>query len=233
MVMFLIISCQKNPVRIIDHKMPNVKTDFTPFENAGCKSITQDEYDCGRESLLLEFGCARIVRQDWLGGLTPNYPIAGCYNFFEIDNGADSPKLSSECITFDPNMYGVDCNRLVIYKDGNFLVIKNLDELRNLFAPIDSPEEALSLALAGTDNYAEYGLTYNPDYVYYVQELEETYVETLANEYMVHLFHISRISCGPFDTVTIDVRVTRDGQMEEVNLTRIYRDPSEDSTCYD
>lgn len=230
-IMLLLVSCQDNSFRIINHKKPDLRVDFSLFQNAGCKSNGYDSYDCNEQSPLFKIGCNSIAKDDLLGGLTPNYPTVYCGHFVYQEFGIKLPP--TECLTSTVRQNGADCARLVIFKDNNYLLIKNIDELKKLFAPVDSPEEALSFALAGTKNYAEYGQTRKNNYVYEVQKLEDTYVETIADGYIVHVFYTPGIGCGPFKTEAVAVKVTHDGQIEEINRTPVYRDPANDTLCAD
>lgn len=226
------MSCQDNSFRIINHKKPDLQVDFLVFQNAGCKSNGYGSYECNEQSPLLKIGCNSIAKEDLLGGFTPNYPTVYCDYFFpEHEEQVDVPP--KECFSTTIMINGAACSRLVIFKDNNYQVIKSIDELKILFAPVDSPEEALSFVLAVTKNYAQYGQTRNNNYVYDVQKLEDTYVETIADGYIVHVFYTPGIGCGPFETEAVEVKVTRDGQIEEINRIPVYRDPANDMLCVD
>lgn len=231
LVIFFMAGCQNDSLSIKNHEKPDLQTDFTAFENVGCKSKGSGWYVCDSKSPLHEIGCDSIEKQDLLGGFTPNYPVAKCHHSFYKESGANP--TPSECLTSTVRIFGADCDRLVVFKNGSYSIIKNRDDLRNLYAPVDSPNEALSFALASTKNHAEYGQTQKSQYVYYAQELEDTYVETVENGYLVHLFYTPVIGCGPFETVAIEEQVTRDGQVEEINRIPVYRDPADDTLCAD
>ena len=121
------------------------------------------------------------------------------------------------------------CNRYVIYKDGNFQLIKTMDEFRTLFVPVDSPNEALGFALATGWYTANYNQTKLSDYVFTVEELEDTYVETITDGYIVHVFYTPPFGCGVFETSAVEVKVTYDGQIEEVERHPVYH--TKDSIC--
>jgi len=215
--------------KIINHEKPAMKVDFSPFEGIGC-------IECGKQSPLYKLGCLSIAKNELLGGFTPVYPIAGCGYFFEEIEGTEdigSVDLSVECLSYIATINGVLCGRLVIFKDSNYLLVKNFDELRTLFAPVDSPQEALSFALATSNYSAEYGQSVNSKYVYSVSEVEDTFVETIADGYLVHLFYTPSAGCGPFNTEAVEVKVTFDGYLQEMNRYPIYRDPSNDNLCVD
>ncbi len=219
------------PYKIINHEKPSVQAEFSPFMNIGCKYWAYDLYNCEEGSPLLNLGCNTIEDKPLLGGLLPNYPIAGC--ILEIDenmNVVDVP--DNECFYIDGGFITI-CTRYIIYKDGKYQLVKTMDEFRTLYAPVDSPDEVLSFALAVGDYFAGYGQTRRGDYVYSVKEMEDTFVETTTDGYLVHVFSTPAFGCGPFETNAVQIKVTYDGNVEEVSRHPVYRDPSEDNMCVD
>jgi hypothetical protein len=214
------------PYQIINHEKPNIQVEFSPFVDAGCNQSDGYEnwYRCEEGSPLLELGCNSIENKPLLGGLVPNYPIAACdYEINEYIGVADLPP--DGCVYADGGLMTF-CNRYIIYKDGKYQLIKTLDEFRNLYAPVDSPEEALSFVLASDNLIAYYGQAKNNDYIYSVEVLEDTYVETIADGYIVHVFD-TYSTCEKFETKSVDVNVTRDGHLTELNRTLVYTDPTQ------
>ena len=230
-IVFILSVCGSSPVRIINHESPNLQADISPFTNAGCKSLNgNDWYLCEAGSPLLELGCTAIENKPLLGGLTPSHPIAACN--LEMYEPIAAGDYSSDCFYLDGAAIKV-CHRLVIYRDGKYEIVKTMDELRRIFAPVDSPDEALSFALAAGHYFASYGQTVQDDLVYSTRILEDTRVETGANGYLVQVFSTKFVGCGPFDTSAVVIKVTKDGKVEEVSRTPVYRDPSLDNTCAD
>jgi hypothetical protein len=80
---------------------------------------------------------------------------------------------------------------------------------------------------------AYYGLEYLSGYEYEVDTIEDTYVTPEANGYLVHLFYDQVFGCGPHWTSAIDVRVSIEGNVEELSSTAIFRDPNLDELCVD
>jgi hypothetical protein len=91
----------------------------------------------------------------------------------------------------------------------------------------------LGFALISGYYYARYNHKIQKTIIYYVQTIEDSYVETITDGYIVHLFYTPNDSCGPFNTEAVEVRVTYDGYVDEINRYPIYRDPAYDSTCFD
>jgi len=224
------------PPKIVNHPAPDLKVDFMPFENAGCPL---DEYGytriCSKDSVLYTLGCDRIREApDLMGGLTPAYPMAVCnympYYRPDISDPYDVPQ--SEYF-FNIGGPMPELVRYVIFKDGSFKLIRNPDEFRSVFAPVDSPDEALSFALALADVYAQYDLKFGLKYRYEVKTLEDTYVETTGDGYIVHAFDYQFFGCGPHYYYAVNLNVTPDGQVGEISRTPIFRDPKLDGLCQD
>ena len=230
-IIFFLVSCQIYPIRIINHKEPDLRVDFSVFQNAGCDPNGYGSYDCDEKSQLFEIGCNSISLDDLLGGFTPEYPIVRCENF--VSNEIDFEFSPTDCLTEAVFQSGTYCERLVVFKDSNYLIVNNLSELQNIFAPVSLEEEALGFALVSTKNYAEYGQTYKNKLFYYVQNLEDTHVDPVDDGYLVHLFYTRGPGCGPFDTEAVDLKVTFEGLVDEISRTPVYRDPSQDNICVD
>ena len=200
--------------KVINHKKPGLQLNFLSFSDVE--------------------KCDQRERDNLWGGLTPNYPILSCIYYFPEDvEREDVPP--SECFQIDIGFQWMSCQNYVIAKDGNYQFIRNMDEFRAVFAPVDSPEEALAFGLMSNNDYsAIYGLTRKEGYVYYTETIEDTHVDTnLPEGYIVHIFDARIESCGPFYTYAVDVKVSQDGQVKEINRYPIYRDPSLDTTCVD
>ena len=100
---------------------------------------------------------------DLLGGLSPADPLVECFNY--SGEPPDRAQFEEE-----------GCMRLVLtshllFKDNAYQLVSGADELRPLFAPVESADEALSYALAATDLYARYGQEIDPDRQYLVDEV--------------------------------------------------------------
>ena len=238
-LMFLLPGCLITsiiPPKLIHHEAPDLNVDFTPFENAGCPL---DEYGynrfCEEDSVLYNMECDRLLPvPDELGGLTPSYPMAICRYEPIWRTGVTDPYHTPDTeYFFDVGGPTPMLVRYVIYVNGEFQLIKNQDAFRAVFAPVDSPEEALSFALAFKDVYTMYNLEYSLKYRYEVRTLEESYVETTSDGYIVHAFDYQFFGCGPHYYYAVDLNVTPDGRVDEISRTKIYRAPGLDGLCQD
>jgi hypothetical protein len=221
--------------KIVNHPKPELKVDFSPFENVGCPA---DEYGtryCDQASELYALGCNLLSEPPALmGGLTPVYPMAVChYMPYYREDGVDPFNVPASEYFFNVGGPLPELIRYVIFKDGGFQLIKNPDEFRAVFAPVDSPDEALSFALALADVYAQYDMQFNIRYRYEVKSLEDTFVETTGDGYIVHVFDYQFFGCGPHYYYAVEIMVTPDGRVQENSRTKIYRDPLFDGLCQD
>jgi hypothetical protein len=118
-------------------------------------------------------------------------------------------------------------------RDGQLQLIRTQDEFREVFAPVQAVEEALSYALAVTRYSARYGLELDAQYEYLVDEIEDTHVEAVDDGYRVHLYYYRLCGCGPHPTSAVELHVGPDGQIEQVAVQDVYKDPDEDDLCID
>ena len=136
---------------VIKHPRPNLEANIEGFLNAGCKRDSAYRLSCSEDSPLTQLGCDYLEYEDLLGGLTPSLPLAYCisHNFEPPDKEAFEERRISGHIT------------LVVLVDGDFRYLFKESDLCEIYAPIETPEEALSFALARTDFFAVFG--YKPD----------------------------------------------------------------------
>ena len=213
-------ACQSKP-EFINHPAPNLALSMDVF------------FD---DALLRDFGCQDIQAPSRLiGGLDPAYPIAICA--IQPMPGETNEELAAEIESgqffyYSGGLFG-SYVRYIIYQNGEFVLIKAEEDFRKVFAPIESPDEALSYVLAVKNLSAAYGLQYDPAYAYEVDTIEDTYVTSDADGYLVHLFHDQAFGCGPHWTSEVDVHVSVEGIIQERNVRQIFRDPNLDEVCFD
>jgi hypothetical protein len=199
----------------VNHPAPPLTVPTDWLEQAGCTYGGYD-WDCTPDGLVGALGCEKISVVDLLGGLSPADPLVECFNY--TGEPPDRTKFEEE-----------GCMMLVLtshllFKDNAYQLVSGADELRPLFAPVESADEALSYALAATNLYARYGQEIDPDRQYLVDEVEDTHVDETPEGYLVHLFSPPRPACGcAIHTIdAVDVLVTRDGQVTETDSQSIY-----------
>jgi hypothetical protein len=169
-----------------------------------------------------------------IGGLQPSYPIAVC----QVRPGPDlSKEMRAEIdqglyFYYTGGLFG-SYIRYVIFQVGAFRLIKSEDEFREIYAPIETPEEALSYVLAVKNLSAYYGLAYTSGYKYEVDTVEDTYVTSEDEGYKLNLYSYQLAGCGPHWTSEIEVLVKPEGLVQELNQKPIFRDPHLDELCID
>lgn len=216
---FIFLAACSGEPKFINHPAPNLTVSFDAF-NA--------------DTTIAALGCDEIqAPSNLIGGLDPPYPIAIC----AIRPGEGSEELRAEIDSGQFFYYtgGLLGNyiRYVIHQDGEFVLLKTEEDFRGLFAPIESPDEALSYVLAVKNLSAYYGLKHDPAYEYEVDTIEDTYVTPEEGGYLVHLFYDQVFGCGPHWTSEVDIRVSVEGNVEEVASKPIFRDPNLDELCVD
>lgn len=222
LVMLFAVAC--GTPTIIEHPRPTLTMDEGVFR-ANDNPVIGEE--CGRG----------VFPSSMYGGLDPNHPVALCLKEWQ-------PK--DQCFRESGNIMYHLCERVLVYRSGAFLPISTREELRDLFAPIESADEALSYALLATD----YSPKYDPEdyriavpgdcdpgpkgYRYYVATLEDTHVVEVESGYQVHLFDSQALGCGPHPVWSVIVQVNHDGTIaSEYSRTKLFEERSGPMCCVD
>ena len=187
-------------------------------------------------TLLANFGCNEIqAPSSLIGGLEPSYPIAICavqYRPNEATAELAAEIDSGQFFYYTGGLMG-SYIRYIIYQNGEFVLLKTEEDLRKLFAPIESPDESLSYVLAVRNLSAYYGLHYDSAYEYEVDTVEDTYITSDTDGYLIHLFHDQPFGCGPHWVSEVDVHVSVEGNIEERSSRQSFRDSNLDDLCVD
>ena len=222
-LMISLSACQRKP-QFINHPPPNLAISMDVFTD---------------DTLLANFGCNEIqAPSSLIGGLDPSYPIAICaLQYIPGEGGEGTEELAAEIESgqffyYTGGLFG-SYVRYIVYQNGEFVLLKTEEDLRKLFAPIESPEEALSYVLAAKNLSAYYGLHYDPAYEYEVDTIEDTYVINDTDGYLVHLFYDQAFGCGPHWISEVDVHVSVEGNIEERSSRQLFRNPDLDDVCFD
>ncbi len=219
-LLIFLTACKGEP-KFIDHPPPSL-------------TVSSDGFN--EDETIAAFGCDEIqVPPSLIGGLNPSHPIAICAIGYNLGEGSEELRAEIESGQFFYYTGGLFGNyvRYIIQQNGEFVLLKTQDDFRNVFAPIESPDEALSYVLAVRNLAAYYGLQYHPAYEYEVDTVEDTYVTPEAGGYLVHLFYDQVFGCGPHWTSEVDVHVSVEGNVEEAASKPILRDPNMDELCVD
>jgi hypothetical protein len=171
--------------RFVNHSQPEFAVDFRVFENIRC---SPDQYGFRRSVTnrpLADLGCNEIRKPSHLlGALDPSYPITLCLviPFQNTEgSGAEKARMLPEGKNFF-NIGGIVPSyvRYVIFRDNQFELIETEDKFRSVFTPIATPDEVLRYALAVRDLSAFYNQATDPKYQYFVDKIEDTFIEETA-----------------------------------------------------
>lgn len=210
--------------KLIQHPAPDIKVDHSYFEKLGCFNNTT----CLPENLRnLEHPIDYISRPiDLLGGLEPSLPLAVANtNGFIAEDELPSVYVNS-CLIQQYVRY------LVLVND-EIRLIDSQEKLADLYAPIESENEALSYAIAATGLSAVYDLPEKTNMKWYTDKVEETYVTESGGGYLVHLFDTFLCGCGPHVVRSVDLIVSTDGSITFSDAVDAYSDPEMDGLCID
>ncbi len=199
-------------VKVIDYPPVDWSIGVERLAKTGCMGVLQE--NCAE---LIRLGCDEIgVPFFYAGGLQPPYPIGEC-----VHRGETPPNPG-----YFRQPQGLDTryrSLVVFQEDGNRLIIKR-SEFREIFAPIDSAEEALSYAMAVTSLTADFSIDPNANEDYLVKVIEETHVEESEAGYVVYLFDFDRrMGCDVHTHFAVNVLVTREGDVQELKREAIYK----------
>jgi len=203
---------------------PNLSVNIQPFIDAGCVK-ENGHLNCSCIGLEEKYSLRTIVQpSEFLGGLSPKVPIVECT--FEQENySADEGIVHKGCLAFIFNKY-------IILENNSFRLINNGEEFKQFFAPVETPEEALSFAVALTNSYPSYNITIPEQWDVFVSKIEETYVQETPEGFHVHLFRHSFCGCEHPD-FAVDYLVTRTGEVSVISTQKIFNNPVLDGMCID
>ena len=217
-----------NLPRVKNHPQPEISPNAAEFNDMSCPEVN-GRRSCAPDSALGVLGCAEIRPPgEVLDGLQPAYPLRVC-----VASHQPGVRLAEGEYIYSEGCRMPEYIRYVVIKEGGFVLLKSLADLQQTYAPIESNDEALSYALAASGLGVRYGITPQPDLRYFVDQIEDTHVETVPQGYQVRLFDYKLCGCGPHPTYAVDVLVTSDGQIRELSREKIYEDPAEDKLCVD
>ena len=123
--------------------------------------------------------------------------------------------------------------RYLVFREGSIELVDSVDKLSQIYAPIDSADEALSYAIAATGYTALFDLGNRKKLEFYNPLIEPTSVTSADGSYKVTLFNTYLCGCGPHIIYSIDVTVNRDGTIEAADPQPAYSNPENDGLCID
>lgn len=227
-IVLLLSSCrlsQFNPFnRVEEHPALKYTADNSRFAKLGCF----DSVDCLPADLKnIQFPVVSIYPlDDSYGGLDPKLPMAITGN------------MSFDYDTIQPAVYTQGCMgsyyvRYLVEVDGEIHLIDSAEGLQQLYAPIESDEEALSYAVAVTGLTPLNDLDEHPEYKRYTRPLIESHSTFDGKQYTVNLFDDYLCGCGPHIVSSIIVTVLQDGSFSLSEPVGAFSDPETDGLCID
>ena len=218
--------------QFINHPQLDLSVESIPIEKAGCPMDANGYYTCHPGSPIANLGCTDVQFADYmLGGLTPRLPLLICNIRPNQENPAQN--IDDEGYLWVEGGLMPVFHRLVVEQDGQFILIKNLEELQSFFSPVETEEEALSYAVLATGLTPSYGEKYFPDLRYLVPVIEDTHIVRTENGFEINLFGNNIFGCGNHGTFTMPVSVSVDGKVEKGEYIQIDEDPRMDGLCVD
>lgn len=221
-------ACGKAPAtrlpEITRYPQPVITISQDLYQESNCS----DEYYyriCAPQSPLGKLGCRQIFRPpENLGGLTPPIPMLIC-------------RTDDETLPPDAYIVNQGCSqavylRYVIQQDGKYRLIKNIAELQAVFAPIETPQEAISYAIAATGYSPFSDHQPQPGTRYFVDQMEETHAVETPQGYRVNLVDERFCGCGPHTVRGVEVTITHGGEVSIGTPQPLYQDPELDTVCF-
>jgi hypothetical protein len=211
---------------------PIVETvDISPFQNIGCVWQSDTYAVCPEGSIPKKMGCDTLsLAPDYLNLLDENSQFVNCSYAPQLQTPPDESDAKG--------LYDSGCSikakqRLLVYQDGDYLLIRDLEDLKYNFAPISTAEQALGYAIAASGSEARYDLENLKGYRILTDNLQETTVQPVDDGFEVILFRYLACGCGPHTTFMQKIKVTYTGEIDFVESTSAFENPEEDDLCID
>jgi hypothetical protein len=224
----LLASCrlsQFNPFKSVEeHPAPEFAADNTRFYELGCFEST----DCLPADLkTIEHPIGRIYPLDnTFGALDPKLPMA---------------KTETMSLKYDiviPAVYTEGCRgifyvRYLVEVEGEMRLIDSAQGMQQLYAPIESEDEALSYAVAVTGLTPLNDFDKHPLYKRYSRPLIESHSTFDGTLFTVNLYDTNLCGCGPHVVSMTTVTVQQDGSISKSEAVGAFSDPETDGLCVD
>jgi hypothetical protein len=177
------------------------------------------------DSLKKEFGVEDIGQtSDFLGGLNPKYPIVKVY--FPCEQSCDKDWQSGGMFC--------GCKNYIVLIDKKPTRIKNKEDVKELYSPIDSYQEALSYTIIMTGNFPILNdSTFRKEYTYFKNDIRTSNVTEDKQGYYVSLFDYKTFGCGEHPYYSVLYYVDKTGLIKEISRDKAFKDKKEDSLCRD
>jgi hypothetical protein len=192
---------------------PTPENVFSPYANLvlfGCTEGNHLDLYCRIDSALLELDCESLYRLKGVyADIGPVQGLIGRCTYPPPDE--DEPR--------EDYFYRTGCAfrsdvGYLFYLDRELRLVKTQAELKELFVPIETVDEAINYAQLMTGLVAEYQLQSAPELLYFNDPIDATRVNLTPEGYRVYLFHYMTCLCEPWINSEVELLVTREGDIE-------------------
>lgn len=146
--------------------------------------------------------------------------------FNELVNTKNLSLVREGLIVRDAHFPVYSYSNYIILTDKGFKVIRNQEEFKQFFAPVETPEEALSFAVALTGSLPMYEIKVpkKDRYMFvkiFTPVIETTHIKEIPEGFKVRLFDRTGY-CGRSVLYAVDYLVTKDGEVKEISRKEVY-----------
>jgi hypothetical protein len=159
---------------------------------------------------------------DLTGSLNPKYPMVLAFERYKYDN-----------VLFYKGCISVNGYALIIKAEDGYHILRNRNDLKKFFAPIESKEEALSYAYISTGLFPAYKFEIGKSFRKFVSSVNTTYSIKKNGGYEVNLFDYKFCGCGPHPYFMVRYQISINGDIEKIETIKLYEDPLQDGLCVD
>jgi hypothetical protein len=187
------------------------------FVQAGC---IEDQYNiyCPPESPLSQFDCWWIFADpSWIAYPTNQDPslVAECNTEVEYREKAPEDLFIAGCA------FRFKVGYIFKIKE-EYVLVNTIEQMKELFIPIESSSAALSYAQMMTGLQAYFNLSFDPTLLYLQESIEGTHVTEVDGSYSMNLYHTRGCGCEPNMTSEVTIQVDRDGTITWNNAMPVY-----------
>jgi len=175
------------------------------------------------------FNVSTYKATDYLGSLTPQYPIVFAYQMLFDPKG----KTTSKDTDWVAGGFFPSARKIIVKTDSAYILINNRTELKKFYAPISSAEEALAYATLYNKSFAAFDDFFGEKkYTYEGKKPAPSYSIQKGDVYEVHLFSYKAFGCDhPYFSEVY--KVARDGSVQLISKVRSFKNPADDGMCVD
>jgi hypothetical protein len=187
------------------------------FIQAGC-IVDQYNIYCPPESQLSRFDCWWIFADtSWIA-----YPMNQDLSLVvECSTEIDYSEKAPEDLYIAGCAFQFKVGYIFKIKE-EYVLVNTIEQMKELFVPIESSSTALSYAQMMTGLNAFFDPSFDPTLLYLQESIEGTHVSEVAGSYIMNLYHTRVCGCEPNMTSEVMIQVDRDGTITWNNAIPVY-----------